>query len=103
MHSFQILHDDSFLSRDSVKQLDYIRKHQRDQNEHGNNPEHNFVNLASPRHCAYFPWLARLGWSKNATASEEQRNDSSADKERTVRFKPREVSDPRTAQTHCDQ
>jgi len=44
-----------------------------------------------------------VGWPKDAPAGEEQRNDSSADKERTVRFKPREVSDPRTAQAHCDQ
>jgi len=44
-----------------------------------------------------------LRWSKDASPSKEQSDKGRSDKERTVRFKPREVSDPCAAQAQCDQ
>jgi len=72
--------------RDSVKKLRHVREYQRDENENRNYPKYEFVNTASPRHCAHFTRLAGLRWPEDPSARKEQGYESASDKKRTIRF-----------------
>jgi hypothetical protein len=85
-----------------VKELCNVRINERNDNEHGSDHEQGLVNAASPGNGTNLTWLASLRWSKDASASKQQSNERRGDKQRTIRFKSREISDPRTTQPQCD-
>src|SRR5262249_14199278 len=82
----------------SVKELDDVRKDQRNQDEHGNCDKKDLVDATCRRHCTYVSWTTNLRRSKDLPSRKGQSDKSARNEKRTVRFESGQVSDPRAAQ-----
>jgi hypothetical protein len=69
-----------------VKESNDIGKNQCDKHEHGNDPEHDFVNAATLRQRAYLSRFARCCGPENPASREEESDYRRANKIGAIRF-----------------
>src|SRR5258708_2080980 len=86
-----------------VEERHDVRKAERNQNQHGDNPKNQLVGGVYPRNRAHFARLASRGGSVDAPIGEVQRQQCHADEDWAIRFKFGQVADPCAAKAEREQ